>query len=151
MHVVHLLAQMWDQIRVGWELERGPYNDRNVSYQQYGSAKQVNKQTEIKCNPDIEVSVNVMTLTTYQLVKPSEFNEQSKPIGWYGQNRSILICYNGNPNQQYGISIICSKWNNKFWKIVFHTVEAQRPILLGFNTLKNQNIHKAPQSHNRAN
>ena len=40
-----------------------------------------NKPAEIKYKVATGVSVNVMPLTTYQIVHTSEFNEQGKPIG----------------------------------------------------------------------
>ena len=39
-----------------------------------------NKTTEIKCNLDPGGSVVVLTLATYHLINPSEFNEQGEPI-----------------------------------------------------------------------
>ena len=59
------------------------------------------KPTDIKCKLHIGTSGNVMPLTTYQFLNPSEFNEQGKSIGGYSQNRTILKGYNNNTIQHY--------------------------------------------------
>ena len=43
---------------------------------------------------------------------------------------TILKYYDGNPIQQYGTRVILGKWNNQYWRIVFHDLEAQGPILI---------------------
>ena len=44
----------------------------------------------IKCKLDTEAGVNVMPVSTYQYVNTLEFDEQGKPDGGYGKNRTIL-------------------------------------------------------------
>ena len=63
---------------------------------------------------------------------PSEFDKKGQPISGYGQERTILKGYNGNPIQQYGIRVILGKWNNEYWRFV--------PVLLGLNTLRKMEI-----------
>ena len=58
------------------------------------------KATLMKCKLDIGASVNVMPLSTYQKINPSEFDKKGQPISGYGHDRTILKGYNGNPIKQ---------------------------------------------------
>ena len=69
-----------------------------------------------------------------------KFDKQGKPIVGYGQDRTILKRYNGNPIQQYGIRIISRKMNNQYWKFIFHIGEAQGSKLLELNILRKMGI-----------
>ena len=44
---------------------------------------------------------------------------------------------------------IFNKWNNQYWRFVFHIVDAQGPILAGiWHTEKDRKLHRAPKCHN---
>ena len=86
-----------------------------------------NKPKDMKCKLDTGVGVNIMPLSIYQYISPSEFDEQCKPTDGHGQYRTILKDYNGNPIQQYGIRVILGKWNHQYWR---------RTILLGLSTMR---------------
>ena len=81
-----------------------------------------------------------MPLSPYKYINPSVFDEQGKPIDGHGQYRTILKDDNGNPIQQYGIRDILGKWKNQCWKFVFHVVEAEGPILHGWNTMRKKEL-----------
>ena len=51
--------------------------------------------TIMKFKLDTGASVNVMPLSTYQHIKPSEFDKKGQPIRGYGHDRIILKGYNG--------------------------------------------------------
>ena len=99
-----------------------------------------NKPKGMKCRLDTRAGVNIMHLSIYQYINPSEFDEQGKPIEGHGQYRTILKDYNGNPIQWYGIRVILGKWNNQYWRFVFHIVEAEGPILPGLNTMRKMGL-----------
>ena len=94
-----------------------------------------NKPKGMKCKLDTGAGVKIMLLSMYKYINPSEFDEQGKSIHGHGQYRSILKDYSGNPIQQYGIWVILGKWNNKYWRFVFHVVEAEVSILSGLKTM----------------
>ena len=98
------------------------------------------KLTIMKCKLDTELSVNVMPLSTHQHINHSQFDKKGQPINGYGHDRTILKGYNGNSIKQYGIRVILGKWNNQYWRFVFHIVEAKGPVLLGLNTLRKMGI-----------
>ena len=54
-----------------------------------------NKPKGMKCKLDTGAGVNIMPLSTYEYINPSECDEQGKPIDDHGQSRSILKDYNG--------------------------------------------------------
>ena len=70
------------------------------------------KPTIMKCKLGTGASVNVMPVSTYQHVSPSEFDKKGPPISGYGQDSTILKGYNGYHIQHYGIRVILGKWNN---------------------------------------
>ena len=49
-----------------------------------------NKPKGIKCKLDTGAGVNIMPLSTYQFINPSEFDNNGKPINGYGQDRTTL-------------------------------------------------------------
>ena len=100
------------------------------------SGKSAGKPIEMKCKLDTGASVNVMPLAAYKLIKPSELDQDNKPIGGFGQDRTTLRGYSGNIIKQYGTRLIKAFWNNKYWAILFHIVETQGPILLGLNAMR---------------
>ena len=99
-----------------------------------------NKPKGMKCKLDTGAGVNIIPLSIYQYINPSEFDEQVKPIAGHGQYRTILKDYNGNLIKQYGIRVILGKWNHQYWRFVFHIVEAEGPILLGLSTMRKMGI-----------
>ena len=84
-----------------------------------------NKPKGMKYKLDTGAGVNIMPLSIYQYINPSEFDEQGRPIDGHGQYKTILKDYNGNPTQQYGTRVILGKWNHQYWRFVFHIVEAE--------------------------
>ena len=44
-----------------------------------------NKLKGMKCKLDMGVGVNIMPLSIYQYINPSEFDEKGKPIDGHGQ------------------------------------------------------------------
>ena len=100
------------------------------------SGKTTGKPIEMKCELDTGASVNVMPLAAHELINPSQFDKDNKPIGGFGQQRTTLRGYSGNIIKQYGTRLIKAFWNNKYWGILFHNVETQGPILLGLNAMR---------------
>ena len=100
------------------------------------SRRKTGKPIEMKCKLDTGDSVNVMPLVAYKLINPSEFDKDNKPIGGFGQDRTTLRGYSGNIIKQYGSRLIKAFWNNTYWRILFHIVETQGPILLGLNAMR---------------
>ena len=100
----------------------------------------VNKPKSMKCKLDTGAGVNIMALSIYQYINPSEFDEQVKPIDGHSQYKTILKDYNGKPIQQYGIKVFLGKWNHKYRRFVFHVVESEGPILLGLNTMRKMGL-----------
>ena len=58
-----------------------------------------NKPKGMKFKLDTGAGVNIMPLSIYQYINPSEFEEQGKPIDGHGQYKTILKDYNGNSIQ----------------------------------------------------
>ena len=100
------------------------------------SGRRTGKPIEMKCKLDTGASVNVMPLTAYKLINPSEFDKDNKPIGGFGQDKTTLRGYSGNIIKQYGTRLIYAFWNNKYCGIIFHIVETQGLILLGLNAMR---------------
>ena len=94
------------------------------------------KPREMKCKLDTGASVNVMSLAAYKLINPSEFDEDGKTKGGVWSRQDHLRGYSGNVIQQYGTRLIKAFWNNHYWRMLFHIVGTQRPILLGPNTIR---------------
>ena len=90
-----------------------------------------NKPKCMKCKLDTGAGVNIMPLSTSKYINPSEFDEQGKSIDGHGLCRFILKDYNGNHIQQYRTRVILGKWNNQYWRLVFHVVEQKDPYCLG--------------------
>ena len=80
---------------------------------------------------DTGASVNVMPISTYQHMNPSDFDKKVQPISGYGHERTILKGYSGNHIKQYGIRVILGKWDNQYRRFVFNIVQAKGPVLLG--------------------
>ena len=100
------------------------------------SGRTTGKPIEMKCKLDTGASVNVMPLAACKLINPSEFDKDNKPIGGFSQDRTTLRGCSGNVIKQYGKRLIKAFWNNKYWRILFHIVETQGPILIGLNTMR---------------
>ena len=95
-----------------------------------------NEPKGMKCKLDMSTGINIMPLSTYKYLNPSEFDKQNKPIDGHAQYRTILKDYNGNLIQRYGIWVIFDKWNNQYFRFVFPIVETEGSILLGLNTMR---------------
>ena len=94
---VYLNITTWSTPREFLEVHNvhGPRSHQAITRVEMYPTKSIDKQTsnkpsEIWCKIKKGACVNVRLLTTYQLVKPSEFNEQGKPIGGYGKDRTII-------------------------------------------------------------
>ena len=94
--------------------QRGTRHSPQVSmYPTDTSGRTTGKPIEMKCKLDIGASVNVMPLAAYKLINPSEFDKDNKPIGGFGQDRTILRGYSANVIKQYGTRLIKAFWINK--------------------------------------
>ena len=58
-----------------------------------------NNPKGMKYKLDTGAGVNIMSLSIYQYISPSEFDAQGKPFDGHGQYRTTLKDYNGNPIQ----------------------------------------------------
>ena len=107
------------------------------------------KPKGMKCKLDTGAGVNIMPLSIYQYINPSEFNEQGKPIGGHGQYKNILKDYNGNPIQQYGIRVISWQMELPILEICFPYCRSRRThtAWTEYNE-ENGALHEAPNSLN---
>ena len=60
------------------------------------NGKTTGKPRKMKCKLDTGASINVMPLTAYKLINPSEFHKGNKPKGGLGQDRTTLRGYRVN-------------------------------------------------------
>ena len=91
---------------------------------------------------------NIMSLSTYKSINPSDFDKDGNPTGNFQRANTGLKSFGGRLIQQYGIKTIKCVWNKKLWFLNFHIVDANGPILIGLGTmLKLDMIQFHPQVH----
>ena len=89
----------------------------------------------IKCK--IDTGANVMPISNN--FYPATFDSSWKPLEKFNAEwTSLTACE---------LRIMKCIWNNQKWKLLFHVVDAQGPILLILKTLKtHRDIQKTPWS-----
>ena len=88
-----------------------------------------NKPKGMKCKQDTGTCVNIMPLSTYKYIKPSEFDEQGKPIDGHGQYRSILKITMATLFNSIGQGSFLANGITNTGYLFSCVVEAEEPIL----------------------
>ena len=97
---------------------------------------------------DTDGGVNIMPLSTYRSMNPSDFDKDGNPTGNFQRTSTGLKSFGGRQKQQSGIKTIKCVWDKKLWLLNFHIVDAEEPILIGLGTmLKLDMILFHPQVH----
>ena len=102
----------------------------------------------MKSKLDTGAGANVMSLSTYKSINPSDFDKDGNTTGNFQRSSTGLKSFGGRWIQQYGIKTIKCVWDKKLWLLNFHIVDAEGPILIGLGTtLKLEMIQFHPQVH----
>ena len=97
---------------------------------------------------DTGAGANIMSLSTYKSIDPSDFGKDGNPTGNLQRASTGLKSFGGRQIQQYDIKNIKCVWDKKLWLLNFHIVDANGPILIGLGTmLKLHMIQLHPQVH----
>ena len=102
----------------------------------------------MKSKLDTGAGANIMSLSTYKSINPSDFDKEGNPTGNFQRSSTGLKSFGGRQIQQYGIKTIKCAWDKKLCLLNFHIVDAEGPILIGLGTmLKLDMIQFHPQVH----
>ena len=82
----------------------------------------------MKSKLDTGAGANIMSLSTYKSINPSDFDKEGKPTGNFQRSSTGLKSFGGRQIQQYGIKTIKCAWNKKLCLLNFHIVDAEGPI-----------------------
>ena len=97
---------------------------------------------------DTGAGANIMSLSTYRSINPSDFDKDNNPTGNFQRASTGLKSFGGRQIQQYGVKTIKCVWNKKLWLLNFHIVDAEGPIPIGLGTmLKLDMIQFHPHVH----
>ena len=84
---------------------------------------------------DTGAGANIMSLSTYGSINPSDFDKDGNPSGNFQRASTGLKSFWERQIQQYGIKTIKCVWDKKLWLLNVHTVDAEGPILIGLGTM----------------
>ena len=102
-----------------------------------GPAKQV------KCKVDCGAMANIMPLSVFKRLNPSEFEKNSNSISGINRGMARLSAYGNRPIQQHGVKLIDFIFNTKYFKTRFHIVDVEGHVLLGLTLLRKMGLfHK---------
>ena len=101
-----------------------------------------------KSKLDMGAGANIMSLSSYKSINPSDFDKEGNPTGNFQKSSTGLKSFGGRQIQQYGIKTIKCAWDKKLCLLSFHIVDAEGPILIVLGTmLKLDMIQFHPQVH----
>ena len=110
--------------------------------------KVTGRSNGMKSKLDTGAGANIMSLSTYKSINPSDFDKDGNPTGNFQRASTGLKSFGGRQIQQYGIKTMKCVWDKKLWLLNFHIVDAEGPILIGLGTvLKLDMIQFHPQVH----
>ena len=93
---------------------------------------------------DTGAGANIMSLSTYKSINPSDFDKDGNPTGNFQRASTGLKSFGG----RHGIKTIKCVWDKNLWLLNFHIVDAEEHILIGLGTLlKLDMIQFHPQVH----
>ena len=102
-----------------------------------GPAKQV------KCKVDCGAMANIMPLSIFKMLNPSEFDKEGNSISGFNRDMTRLSAYGDKLKQQHGVRLINFIFHKKYIKTRFHIVDVEGPILLGLTLLRKMGLfHK---------
>ena len=119
-----------------------------VMYPSDDKGKVTGRPKGMRSRLDTDAGANIMSLSTYKSINPSDVDKDGNPIGNFQRASTGLKSFRGRQIQQYGIKTIKCVWDKKLWLLNFHIVDAEGPILIGLGTmLKLDMIQFHPQVH----
>ena len=83
---------------------------------------------------DTGAGANIMSLSTYKSINPSDFDKEGNPTGNFQRVSTGLESFGGRQIQHYAIKTIKCVWDKKLWLLNFHIVDAEGPFLIGLGT-----------------
>ena len=102
----------------------------------------------MKSKLDTGAGANIMSLSTYRSINPSDFDKDGNPTDNLQRASTGLKSFGGRQIQKYGIKTIKCVWDKKLWLLNFNIVDEEGPILIGLETmLKLDMIQFHPQVH----
>ena len=102
-----------------------------------GPAKQV------KCKVDCGAMANIMPLSVFKRLNPSEFDKDGNSISRFNRDMTRLSAYCNRPIQQHCVRLINIIFNKKYFKTRFHIVDVEGHVLLWVTLLRKMGLfHK---------
>ena len=95
---------------------------------------------EVRCKIYTVADVNVRPFSFFRRLCPAVFDSNGKALEKLNSGWTTLKAYGGAIIRQLGLRVIKGIWNNKKWKLIFHTVNAQVQVLLRLRTMKQMGI-----------
>ena len=83
-----------------------------------------------------------MPISVFRRLCPAVFDFTGKAVEKFDFDWTKLIAYGSATIKQIGVRVIKDIWNNKKWNLIFHIVDVQGLLLLGFRTLGQMGILK---------
>ena len=119
-----------------------------LMYPSEDKGKETGRPKDMRSKLDTGAGANIMSLSTYKPVNPSDFDKDGNPTDNFQRASTGLKSFGGRQIQQYGIKTIKCVWDKKLWLLNFHTVDEEGPILIGVGTmLKLEMIQFHPHVH----
>ena len=74
----------------------------------------------MKSKLDTGAGANIMSLSTYKSINPSDFDKEGNPTGNFQRSSTGLKSFGGRQIQQYGIKTIRCAWDRKLCTKLSH-------------------------------
>ena len=98
---------------------------------------------QVKCKVDCDAMANVMPLSIFKMLNPSEFDKNGNSISGFNRDMTRLSGYGIRPIQQHGVRLINFTFSKKYFKTRFHIVDVKGHVLLGLTLLRKMGMfHK---------
>ena len=94
---------------------------------------------EVQCKINTGAGSNFVPISVFRRLHVAMFFATEKLMRSFDSVWAALTAYEGASIKKHGVRGTKDIWNNK-WEFIFHTVDAQGPILLGLRTLRQMGI-----------
>ena len=95
---------------------------------------------EVKYKVDCGAVANIMPLSIFKMLNPSEFDKDGNSISGFNRDMTILSAYGNRPIQQHRVGMINFIFNKKYFKTRFHIVDIEATVLLELTLLRKMGL-----------
>ena len=95
---------------------------------------------EMRCKIDTVASANTMPISVFRRLCTAMLDFTGKALEKFDSDSTTLTVQCGATIKQFRLRVFKSMYNKKKWKCIFHSVDAQGPVLIDLRTPRQTGI-----------